>query len=60
MPMSLKSLLGNSLEEDLEETCDQHLKKNIKNTEEKHIVVEKTNNAKVNNNVNKPQEFDID
>ena len=58
MPMSLKSLLGNSLEEDLEETCDQHLKKNIKNTEEKHIVGEKTNNAKVNNNVNKPQEID--
>ena len=58
MPMSLKSLLDNSLEEDLEETCDQHLKKNIKNTEEKHIVGEKTNNAKVNNNVNKPQEFD--
>ena len=55
MSMSLKSLL--SSDEDIEETCDQHLKKNNKNTEEKNKIGEKTNNAKLNN-VNKPQEYD--
>ena len=58
MSMSLKSLLDNSLDEDIEETCDQHLKKKNKNTEEKNKVGERASNTKVNNVVIKSQECD--